>query len=171
MYTLQKCFWTNTVYMKFQPRMHFCFQAINRIQLLMKMLTLPKEQWCVTNSIAEANWFSEHLLIRGIYSMYLIKAWILNYAKNIFFTEMQLIATKINQHIYFHTLRGLSNPDTNSLNILIRCLNIHGSASKGIQIFIYSFLYGYSEVVTVSKPGYFYIIWVLIRCIYCTFCC
>lgn len=48
----------------------------------MKMLTLPKEQWCGTTSIAGANWFCEqHRLRKGIYSIYLIKAGILNYAK------------------------------------------------------------------------------------------
>jgi hypothetical protein len=47
----------------------------------MKMLTLPKEQWCVTKFIAEANCFSERLLRKCFYSIYLIKAWILDYAK------------------------------------------------------------------------------------------
>lgn len=48
----------------------------------MKMLTLPKEQRSVTKSTAEANWLWEQYFLRkGIYSIYLIKAWILNYAK------------------------------------------------------------------------------------------
>lgn len=45
-------------------------------------------------------------------------------------------------------LRGLSNPDTNSANFLITCLNIRGLASKDVQIFIYSFLYSYGDGVT-----------------------
>lgn len=48
----------------------------------MKMLTIPKEQRSVTKSTAEANWLWEQYFLRkGIYSIYLIKAWILNYAK------------------------------------------------------------------------------------------